>query len=321
MWASYSEGEPGSPIIALDVAVSHRKALEGEIVFWFIDDREDRIDHLKSELTQIPIPPHFKVHAESGSFDQKLEILLNRIDLDKGVFAPAFVFIDPFGFSGVPFALVERLLKKKRCEALITFMVEAINRFLEHPNPAIVEHIDELFGASECKKRALAAPDRIDELRSIYQQQLQNVSRFVRYFEMRDVNNRPQYLLFFASNHPLGHVKMKEAMWATDPNGNFRFSDATNPLQSVLFEADFTGLLWMLLHKRFTGQEVSTDQILQFVEDETAFLGKHMRATLKKHLDEPQPPKQITVRATKADGKKWRRGSFPPGVLVTFPSL
>lgn len=108
-------------------------------------------------------------------------------------------------------------------------------------------------------------------------------------------------------------------MWATDADGNFGFSDATNPLQSVLFEADFTAPLWAILHGRFAGQEVLTDRILEFVNDETAFLGKHMKETLRKHLDEVQPSERILVRATKADGKKWRRGSFPPGVFVTFP--
>src|SRR5882724_3434509 len=142
----YSKGEPGSPLIAIDVAKSHRKALIGEIVFWFIDEREDRIEHLKSELGSISVPAHFKVHPESGLFHEKLTRLLDKVDQDKGILAPTFVFIDPFGFAGIPFALVERLLKKTRCEVLITFMVDAINRFLQHPDPKIVNHINELFG-------------------------------------------------------------------------------------------------------------------------------------------------------------------------------
>lgn len=248
-----------------------------------------------------------------------METLLNRIDEDKATLAPTFVFIDPFGFVGIPFALVKRLLQKKRCEVLITFMVDAINRFLEHPELQIVKHIDELFGAPDCIKRALASPDRIGALRDIYQQQLRSVAKFVGYFEMRDGSNRVQYFLFFASNHPIGHVKMKEAMWATDADGNFRFSDATNPLQSVLFEADPTAPLWPILESRFARQEILTDRILDFVNDETAFLDKHMKATLRKHLDEGPPSERILVRATKADGKQWRRGSFPNGVFVTFP--
>ncbi len=314
----YSKGEAGSPLIALDVAASHLKALTGEIGFLFIDERKDRIDHLESELSKITLPSHFKVRPEAGRFDEKLKQLLDKIDRDKVTLAPTFVFIDPFGFAGIPFALVERLLKKTRCEVLITFMVDAINRFLEHPDEQIVGHIDELFGAPDCINRALASPNRVGALRDIYQQQLEKAAKFVRYFEMRDAKNRVQYLLFFASNHPLGHVKMKEAMWAADTGGNFRFSDATNPLQSVLFESDFTAPLWAILHDRFAGQELTTDQISAFVNDNTAFLEKHMKATLRKHLAEVSS-KRIGVRAIKADGKKWKQGTFPKGVFVTFP--
>ena len=315
----YSKGEPGSPIIALDVAANHRKTLTGEIVFLFIDERPDRVEHLKSELAKIVVPPHFKVFPRSGKFHERLEQILDRVDLDKAILAPTFVFIDPFGFSGVPFALVERLLNKTRCEVLITFMVDSINRFLEHPNPGITKHFHDLFGDPDAVDLALKSSNRIAALRDIYQSQLRRVSKFVRYFEMRDSDNRVQYFLFFASNNALGHVKMKEAMWAVNPEGQFRFSDATNPLQSFLFESDATPALWNILQTRFAGQEVTTDRILTFVNDETAFLSKHMKQALKAHLNDVPPKGRISVRDKKADGKKWIRGSFPPGVFVTFP--
>jgi hypothetical protein len=198
-------------------------------------------------------------------------------------------------------------------------MVDAINRFLEHPKEKIANHIDELFGTKECFDVAMRARDRIGALRDIYQRQLENVAKFVRYFEMRDANNRVQYLLFFASNHPMGHLKMKEAMWAVDTNGQFRFSDATNSLQAVLFEADYAPMLWNIIHAEFAGKEVRTERILRFVNDETAFLEKHMKATLKEHLDAVSESERILVRPVKADGKNWRHGTFPPGVFVRFP--
>jgi hypothetical protein len=52
---------------------------------------------------------------------------------------------------------------------------------------------------------------------------------------MRDKEGRTVYYLFFATNSALGHLKMKVAMWQVDPLGDFRFSDATNPDQAVLF--------------------------------------------------------------------------------------
>ena len=119
----------------------------------------------------------------------------------------------------------------------------------------------------------------------------------------------------------LGHVKMKEAMFDVDEKGLYSFSDATNPNQQVLFGADHTTALWPLMQKQFSGKEVLTDHILDFVNDDTPFLETHMKATLRKHIGQGvSPNQQIQVRPIKADGKKWRPGTFPVGVYVTFPA-
>lgn len=316
----YDGGEPGSPLVALDVAATHRKALTGEVIFWFIDERPDRIRQLQTELDEKKLPSHFKLAAETGRFDEKLNGTLDDLDAKKEQMAPTFAFIDPFGFSGIPYRLIARLLGRPHCEVFITFMVDAINRWLEHPNDEIVKHFPETFGTDECLRIAAQPTGKIEALRALYQAQLQKVARFVRYFEMRNRNDRTEYLLFFATNHPLGHVKMKEAMWAVDPEGTHRFSDATNPAQLVLFESDPALVLWPFLHKRFAGRQVTTDEVLEFVENETGFLETHMKATLRSRLDEKLLPRErIQVRATKIDGKKWVKGSFPSGVIVTFP--
>ncbi len=97
----YTKGEIGSPLIALDVAVSRRRAIAGEVVFLFIEEREDRIVHLRQELDNITVPTHFKVIVESGQFDERFGEMLNSIERAENTLAPTFAFIDPFGFSGI----------------------------------------------------------------------------------------------------------------------------------------------------------------------------------------------------------------------------
>ena len=311
----YRGGELGSPVIALDVARNHRKALKGNVVFRFIDEREDRIENLRQELGGMDIPRHFDVGVEAGRFDEKVGSVLDSVEHDSTRPAPTFAFIDPFGFSGIPYSLIERLLNRRRSEAFITFMVDAINRFLEHPKDNVVRHIVEAFGTEEAIQIAEGAGNRIVDLRTLYQSQLQRVAKFVRYFEMRDRNNRTQYYLFFATNHELGHLKMKEAMWRVDPNGEFRFSDATNPHQLVLFEADTTSPLVENLRSRFLGKGTVTGQVVRkFVENETAFLKKHMTAA----LTELESNGGVRVEPTKTDGKRRRSGSYPDEVKMSF---
>ncbi len=316
----YKEGEEGSPLIALKVALDHSKTLTGDIVFWFVDERSDRIEHLKNELKELPIPSHFKVYVNTGVFDKILSDTLDGFDKSQDKLAPTFAFIDPFGFSGVPFELIKRVLRNPQCEVLITFMIDSINRWLNHPEQQITKKIAELFGTSKCFDIIRQSPNRINDLRNLYQEQLRKEAKFVRYFEMLDRDTRVIYYLFFASNNRLGHVKMKEAMWDVDSRGEFRFSDATNPDQKLLFVEDYADTLWPIFYKQFSGKEVLTDLIIKLVEEETLYLKKHMNATLKKHLDESLPPNErIAVRDKKVDGTKWKRGTFPEGVFVKFP--
>lgn len=304
----YKSGEAGSPVIALDVAVRHRKSTAGEIAFWFIEEREDRLAHLKQELAAISVPTHFKVTAEAGRFHEKLGKVLDSIEADKKALAPTFAFIDPFGFSGIPFSLIERLLKHKRCEVFITFMVDAINRFLEHPEDKVVQHIVDAFGGADAVEIAKGSGDRIVKLRELYQSKLAGVAKYVRFFEMRDRQDRPQYYLFFATNNELGHLKMKEAMWKVDADGDFRFSDATNPRQMVLFDADPTKVLAAQVREEFRLKGTVTGfQVRTFVENKTAYLKKHMTVALKQE----EEGGHLKVEDLKTDGKKRRANSYP----------
>jgi hypothetical protein len=229
--------------------------------------------------------------------------------------APTFALIDPFGFAGIPYTLVKRLLQKNRCEVLVTFMVDSINRWLTHPDDTIRAHITETFGTEEAVKIAFGGGDRADALKNLYQYQLQQVARFVRYFEMRDRDNRVVYYLFFASNNPLGHLKMKEAMWKVDPMGDFTFSDATDPNQSLLFNEPSFAPLLRALCASFRGKgQVAVERVETFVHDDTAYLRKHMGEVLQRL----ETGGQLMVGENKTDGKKRRAKSFPNEALVTF---
>ena len=153
------------------------------------------------------------------------------------------------------------------------------------------------------------------KLRELYQSKLKQAAKYVRYFEMRDRQDRTQYYLFFATNNELGHLKMKEAMWKVDPDGEFRFSDATNPNQLVLFEADATPTLVDQLRKEFRSKGTVTGfEVRKFVEDKTAYLKKHMTAALKQQ----EEATTLRVEPLKTDGKKRRPHTYPNEASLTW---
>ncbi len=314
----YEEGEQGSPLIALSVAANHRNTLTGKIRLVFIDERKDRVDYLNTELNNISIPDHFKVETNCGIFQEKVWPVLNEIDRSSDKNPPIFAFVDPFGFAGIPFSIIENILKRPRAEALITFMVDSINRFLEHPDEIITQHIIEAYGCDEPLQIAKESGSRVSKLRALYQKKLEGIARFVRYFEMRDRNNRTQYYLFFATNHERGHLKMKEAMWKTDESGQFTFSDATDPGQIVLFESNPIPILAEKLLSNFQNKpNISGLQIRKFIENKTAFLKKHMTVLLK----EMEAADKIIVSGNKSDGKKRRKGSYPDEAIISFKGI
>src|SRR5207245_9106807 len=120
---------------------------------------------------------------------------------------------------------------------------------------------------------AEGAGDRPTLLKNFYQQRLGQVAQFVRYFEMRDSNDRVVYYLFFASNNSLGHLKMKEAMWKVDPLGDFRFSDSTNPNQQVLFSnPSVEPLVTDLESKSHAQAQISAEPVETYVPHNTLYL-------------------------------------------------
>jgi three-Cys-motif partner protein len=311
----YTGGEPGSPVIAMESAKTHRATLGGEIVFLCIEEHQGRADHLNSEIVKLQLPAHFKTIVERGTFADKLGKTLDELDCGGGQIAPTFALIDPFGFSGIPYTLIQRLLSKNKCEVLITFMVDSMNRWLTHPEDSIKGHIVETFGTDEAIKIARGVGDRATALKDLYHRQLKRAARFVRYFEMCDRDGRLVYYLFFASNNPLGHLKIKEAMWKVDPLGDFTFSDSTNPNQHVLFSSPSVAPLATELIIKFRGaDEIAVKKAETFVNDDTAYLRKHLGESLRQLEAEGR----LKVAEMKSNGKKRRKSSYPNEALVTF---
>lgn len=314
----YEGGEAGSPIVAIRSALVHSDRLRyNRLTFLFTDEDEQRVDHLKQELQGWRLPNNFQIDLAAGKFSTTLSNLLDRLEAENLRLEPTFAFIDPFGWDGLPFNLIRRLLANPKTEVFINFMVDAMNRHLENPNHKIRQQISELFGTADFANIPSNSTSRIESLRNLYQTQLQGCAKFIRYFEMRNDQGRIIYYLFFAGNHALGHIRMKEALWKVDPESGYIFSDATNPNQAVLFNMDWGPTLAESIHAKFQGRTVPVNTVKQFVEDETAFLAKHMRDALRRL----EGDSRITVEPFKTDKTKRRNNTYPDEAVIVFSSV
>ncbi|MEJ0049736.1 MAG: three-Cys-motif partner protein TcmP [Methylovirgula sp.] len=278
----YEGGEAGSPIIALDTALGFQPPLTTKVHFLFVEERNDRADHLRKQVALRTLPSNFSVVVEGGvTFETAFT---NRYSgyVRQGRLLPTFAFIDPFGWTGAPFSLVKQILSNRSCEVFVNFMYEEINRFIGHPDQGT--NFNSFFGTEEWKHCASATEPRVRNrcLHDLYLRQLHTGAAYVRSFEMSNARDVTDYYLFYASNELLGLKKMKEAMWKADESGEFRFSDATDPNQLVLFEnAPVLLTLQARIVAEFSGKQVTVANVEKFVLIETAFRESHYKGILK----------------------------------------
>lgn len=142
----YSQGEDGSPVIALKAALPWAKRTGAIIRFLFIERDRDRAQVLRECVGEINPPSNLQVEIAGGvTFEKAFGDTLNSYKARGASLPPTFAFIDPFGWTGVPFSAVKTIMKHRSCEVLITFMYEEINRFISNPDQE--ENFDALFGA------------------------------------------------------------------------------------------------------------------------------------------------------------------------------
>jgi three-Cys-motif partner protein len=63
------------------------------------------------------------------------------------------IFIDPTGWTGYPFDRIKPLLSRARCEVLINFMYEFINRFVYSDDEETISSLNPILGGPGWRDR------------------------------------------------------------------------------------------------------------------------------------------------------------------------
>jgi three-Cys-motif partner protein len=312
----YLGGEDGSPIVALKATLERQQPISASVAYLFVEGRQDRADHLRSEVAKLSRESRTTVRVECGRFADLALGLVDPAVRGNGRTNPLFAFIDPFGWD-VPFDIVRQLLKYRNSEVFVNFMFDPVRRFLSAPQQAA--NWDGLFGTKSWRDiRDDPDPEsRARRIPSLYKRQLIDAggAEYVLSFEMRDIRNGTDYYLFFATKDRKGLEKMKDAMWRVDGNGGHQFRDPQYPDQPLLIEVgpDFT-VLRKAVTAQFGGRAVYIEELEQFVLEQTAFRLSDLRTPVLAPMEAESPP---ALQVTQAKpGRK--RGQFPPGTIVQF---
>jgi len=293
----YSKGEDGSPIIALKIALALHARRQGKLprlFFLFVEKDPERAHVLEETVANLERPGQtirVKI-AREQTFETAFSELMAFYDERKRPLPPTFAFIDPFGWKGVPFSIVKKIMAYRSCEVLVNFMYEEINRFIGHPDQE--SNFDSFFGATDWRSAlTIGVPrERNRFLHDLYARRLQEGAgvKHVRSFQMKNDHDVTDYYLFHGTNSLMGLKKMKEAMWRVDDSGEFTFSDATDPDQLVLLErTPRFDLLRRQILERFRGQRTVVGKVEEFVLAKTAFRETHYKSLLRE-MELADPP-------------------------------
>jgi three-Cys-motif partner protein len=114
----YEGGEDGSPIIALKAALDHGARITGQVIFVFVEEKPDRAEFLRQLVRSMSLPKNFVVQIEGGKTFEQAFAEFHRTHADRnGRLPPTFAFIDPFGWTGAPFSVVQSILGQPSCES------------------------------------------------------------------------------------------------------------------------------------------------------------------------------------------------------------
>jgi three-Cys-motif partner protein len=309
----------GSPLAALSAA---KEALEltgsqwiaGNIHCAFIEADAARYNHLAEKVEVEEYGTRIEIHSYRDEFTQGLEKVKQDVPQPFMAQHPLFVFIDPFGATGVPFTTVKRLLASPCSEVLINLDADGIGRiFHAGERAAYHQNLNAIFDGDEWMS-LLATEDPSPVLHrkvlQLYKTKLLSIPKvkYVFAFEMRTSAHALNYYLVFASQHPLGLEKMKEAMGRIDQSGGYCFSDAS-VVQNSLFRFDEPQQHSLALHRQFQGKGVTYDELRDYALNESPF------ANPKSMLRDLEVGRNLITEVKSTDPKR-RKGTFNEDKLV-----
>jgi len=276
----YNNGEPGSPIIVMNAAQEQIDRLSNLKKFncAFIENNKGNFVSLEEEVTKYKLNCNdIECSALHGDFDK---VITDFLDQYEGKFMiPVLYFIDPFGWKGISFDDIKRILSHRFSEVLFVLMTYEMARWCESPYHA--ESLTELFGGDEWKEATKYKEERRHQaLVQIYEDKLQNDTdaKFVWSFGVNDsdMEKRTKYYIVHATHHIKGLRVMKNIM-RKEGSGIFRYLGPEDDILKRQQRFDFFDFERYLLDY-FQGRVVTFDDIC----DELYPVSRHQ---ISKYID------------------------------------
>ena len=282
----YGDGNPGSPLLLADALWTWQRNRSVDRPRFRFHLRLVERDHrasLEEAIEAVGDELDIQICTEP-TFREALPRLVDAIGND-----PALYFIDPAGWAGAEFDLIERALGGRSKEVLINFMYDRLNEFAgvarrlsegtaDARVRGIADGITRFFGTSEWIDVILDDPaPRVREanLLRVYADQLRRRDVFAWSFRNKYADkHRTYYYLVHATRSLTGLKIIKELMINADMAEPTLFDE-------IDFQSGFEQFKNELQLRFGGGGPTPEKDMLAFVLQDTEYLPKQMERALK----------------------------------------
>jgi three-Cys-motif partner protein len=204
-------------MIAIDVLKDAQRSLAGmgkrRRIKCFLCERDpEAYEKLAAAVASHHEPKqNFEIETHGGAFTDAIPRISSFIGNSF-----ALIFIDPTGWTGYNFDLIQPILTPRKTEVLINYMYDFINRAVSMPDAATVRSFDGILGGPGWEDRLdpdLAAIDRGMAVEKLFRQTLANVGQFkfvVSTKIYRPTIDRPHFFLTYGTKDEAGLDTFRE---------------------------------------------------------------------------------------------------------------
>ena len=239
---------------------------------------------LNVELNRIgERPSRIHVHTSANDAYEVLSSVVEGLRESGRSMAPAFIFVDPYGFK-VPGKLLAQLMDVgQRVELFVNVIWRELDMAIRHRKPpghGMATVLDDVFAGDRWRAIDGETPDeRIDQVMHL----LSNVigAKWHTHLRMTTGGSATRYLLLHLTNHDAGRDLMKECMWRAAPGGDFEIRQCDKPRQPLLItpEPDLAPLReWVL--ERLRKKTCGIGELRQELRSEP-WLPKHLSDVIR----------------------------------------
>jgi three-Cys-motif partner protein len=182
------------------------------------------------QLTAAAAPFHkpaegFEVKTYHGRFE-------DAVDEDASFIGQSLplIFIDPTGWTGYPLAKLKPLFARPRCELLINFMYEHINRFAYSDDPLHIASLDPILGGPGWRERLDKDLPRGAAVEKLFRQTVGNMLNMPFVVSTRidkSTADRPHFFITYGSKNREGLIAFRDTEYAALREHEKNRSDAS----------------------------------------------------------------------------------------------